>query len=64
MNIAKANPKQNNLEKLLLEIAPILKILIIIIEYKTNNPTDPINPNSSENKVNIKSVCFSGKKSK
>ena len=50
MNIAKANPKQNNLEKLLLEIAPILKILIIIIEYKTNNPTDPINPNSSENK--------------
>ena len=64
MNIAKANPKQNNLEKLLLEIAPILKILKIIIEYKTNNPTDPINPNSSENKVNIKSVCFSGKKSK
>ena len=56
MNIAKANPKQNNLEKLLLEIAPILKILIIIIEYKINNATDPINPNSSENKVNIKSV--------
>jgi len=36
MNIAKANPKQNNLEKLLLEIAPILKTLIIIIEYQLN----------------------------
>ena len=64
MNIAKANPKQNNLEKLLLDIAPILKIRIMIIEYKINNPSDPINPNSSEYKVKIKSVCFSGKNSK
>ena len=49
---------------MLLDIAPILKILIIIIEYNINKATDPINPNSSENNVKIKSVCFSGKKSK
>ena len=36
----------------------------IIIEYNINRPTEPMNPNSSENKVKIKSVCFSGKKSK
>ena len=39
-------------------------IRIIIIVYKINSPTEPTNPNSSENKANIKSVCFSGKKSK
>ena len=33
----------------------------IIIEYNIKSPTEPIKPNSSENKVNIKSVCFSGK---
>ena len=43
---------------------PILIILKIIIEYNIKSPTEPTNPNSSENKVNIKSVCFSGKKSK
>ena len=47
-----------------LDIAHILKILIIIIEYNINKATDPINQNSSENNVKIKSVCFSGKKSK
>ena len=64
MKIAKAYPKQNSLEKLLLDMAPILKILTMIIEYKISNPTDPIKPNSSENKVKIKSVCFSGRKSR
>ena len=29
-----------------------------------NNKTEPTNPNSSEKRVNMKSVCFSGKKSK
>ena len=50
--------------KLLLERDPILTILNMIIKYNINRPTEPINPNSSENKVKIKSVCFSGKKSK
>ena len=43
---------------------PILIILKIIIAYNIKSPTEPIKPNSSENNVNIKSVCFSGKKSK
>ena len=64
MKIAKAKPKQNNLAKLLLEIAPIWIILRIIIVYNNKSPTEPINPNSSENKVKIKSVCFSGRKSR
>ena len=63
-NIANAKPKQKSLEKKLLEIKPVAKILYIIIPYKMSNKIEPTNPNSSENKVNIKSVCFSGKKSK
>ena len=31
------------------------------IEGTINKKIHPIKPNSSENKVNIKSVCFSGK---
>ena len=34
---------------------------MIIIVYNNKSPTEPIKPNSSENKVKIKSVCFSGK---
>ena len=64
IKIANAYPKQNSLAKLLLEIDPILIILNIIIEYNIKRPTEPTKPNSSENKVKIKSVCFSGKKSK
>ena len=62
--IAKEKPKQKSLEKKLLEIKPVRIILYIIIEYNINKSIEPTNPNSSENKVNIKSVCFSGKKSK
>ena len=32
--------------------------------YNNKSPIEPTKPNSSENKVKIKSVCFSGKKSK
>ena len=64
MKIANAKPKQNNFAKLLREIAPILIILKIMIVYNNKSPTDPTKPNSSENKVKIKSVCFSGRKSK
>ena len=32
--------------------------------YKSNNIIEPKKPNSSEKRVNIKSVCFSGKNSK
>ena len=62
--IANAKPKQNSLEKKLLEIKPVLIIRYIIKPYSSNKSIDPTKPNSSENKVNIKSVCFSGKKSK
>ena len=41
-----------------------LIILNIKIAYIASNIIEPINPNSSENNVNIKSVCFSGKNSK
>ena len=55
---AKAKPKQKSLAKLLLQIDPILIILNIIIEYNIKRPIEPINPNSSENNVKIKSVCI------
>ena len=64
IKIAKAKPKQNSRAQILLQIAPIWIILKIIIVYNIKSPTDPINPNYSENKVKIKSVCFSGRKSK
>jgi len=32
--------------------------------YNNKSKTDPKNPNSSEKRVKIKSVCFSGKNSK
>ena len=39
--------------------------LIVIVLYLIINKNDePTKPNSSENKVKIKSVCFSGKNSK
>ena len=31
------------------------------VEFITSNKIEPIKPNSSENNVKIKSVCFSGK---
>ena len=53
------------LEKIIKKIFdPIIKIRIIIKTYKRRSETDPIKPNSSENNVKIKSVCFSGKKSR
>ena len=64
MNIANAKPKQNNFAKLLRESTPILTILMIIIAYNNKSPIEPIKPNSSEKRVKIKSVCFSGRKSK
>ena len=54
----------NNFEKKLLEIDPILIILKIITAYNNNNINEPTNPYSSEYRVNIKSVCFSGRNSK
>ena len=35
-----------------------------VVEQPKPKKTEPKKPNSSENKVNIKSVCFSGKNSK
>ena len=35
-----------------------------MITYINKRDTEPKNPCSSENNVNIKSVCFSGKNSK
>ena len=60
-NIAEPKPKQKNLPKKFLDKDPILKILNIKIAYKISNRIEPIKPNSSEKRVNIKSVCFSGK---
>ena len=62
--IAVAKPKQYNFAKKLLDTSPTLIILYISNIYKNKSIIDPRNPNSSENSVNIKSVCFSGKKSK
>ena len=36
----------------------------MITEYKISKKRDPIKPNSSEYRVKIKSVCFSGKNSR
>ena len=58
---AVAKLKQQSLPKLLRVICPILIILEIITPYKNKIKIDPKKPNSSENKVKIKSVCFSGK---
>ena len=41
-----------------------INILKTTIAYNTKRKTDPVNPCSSENNVIIKSVCFSGKKSR
>ena len=64
MNKANAKPKQNSFAKLLRESTPILTTLKIIIVYNNKSPIEPIKPNSSENRVKIKSVCFSGKNSR
>ena len=42
INIADANPKQKSLAKKLLEIAPILKILKIMIAYTNKRKIDYI----------------------
>ena len=36
----------------------------LIKKYKSKIKVEPKNPNSSEKRVNIKSVCFSGRKSR
>ena len=64
IKIANAKPKQNNFGNELLDITPILTILKIITRYIIKSKIEPKNPNSSENNVKMKSVCFSGKKSK
>ena len=61
---ADEKPKQYSFAKKLLQENPIFIILKINKAYKNISNIDPINPNSSEKRVNIKSVCFSGKNSR
>ena len=54
-------PKEVFVEEKIIIFPAFLIIREIIIPYNNNITKDPKKPNSSVNKVNIKSVCFSGK---
>ena len=58
------NKYQYNFANASLTRFPIFTILHVIVMYRPNTKHEPKKPNSSENNVNIKSVCFSGKNSK
>ena len=63
-NKADAKPKQYSFAKNDLQEKPILIILKINKAYNKIRTIEPTKPSSSEKRVKIKSVCFSGKNSR